>query len=110
MSANYFCPTCRNTKPKTSKNYLNKNKEKLPNFQELKKFMISKKKKSNINYYYLYSDSYKPIEKLLNNNNNMSLKLDCEELTHDLAVFNRVAKKEIFNLNNLKGRRIRQAN
>lgn len=70
--------------------------------------MITKKKKSNINYYYLYSDSYKPIEKLLNNNNNMSLKLDSEELTRDLEIFNKVAKKEIFNLNNLKGRRVRQ--
>lgn len=40
----------------------------------------------------------------------MSLKLDGDELTHDLAVFNKVAKKEIFNLNNLKGRRVRQAN
>ena len=48
------------------------------NSQEYRKIMIPKKNKkrqNQINYWYIFSDTYKTIEKLLNQNQNATLKL-----------------------------------
>lgn len=63
--------------------------------------MIPKKIKKNfasINYYYIYSDSYKTIEKLLNSNQNNSLKLNPEELNEDFEKLNSITGRKLFNI------------
>ena len=74
---------------------------------ELKKIMIPKKSKKqpSINYYYLYSDAYKTIEKLLNTNTNSSLKLNMEEMNEDLEKFNEIAGKKLFSITPVVGKR-----
>lgn len=108
QSFQYKCPSCRN---KSNKLFSRKNQrktQKIQNFQELKKVMIPKKSKKNvnsINYYYIYSDTYKTIEKLLNSNQNHSLKLSQEELNEDLEKLNQIMGKKVFNINSALSKR-----
>ena len=63
------------------------------------------KKPQNINYYYLYSDAYKTIEKLLNTNTNSSLKLTVDEMNQDLEQFNEIAGRKVFSVSQVVGKR-----
>ena len=64
--------------------YKFKKSGKMENIEDIKKVMITKKKPVKMVYHYLYSDSYKTIEKLLVANNKKSLILDDEELSEDI--------------------------
>jgi hypothetical protein len=57
--------------------------------------MLPKKKKQVNNYFYLHSDTYKNIEKIMNVNES-SLKLDIDDLNKDLEKFNQIADKNLF--------------
>ncbi len=67
-SYKYICPTCRKLKTTSGKRESLKN-AKIKSFEEVRRIMISKRKKDKLDYRYLYSESYKTIDKLLNNCN-----------------------------------------
>ncbi len=59
------------------------------------KFLLPKKKKLINNYFYLHSDTYKNIEKIMNVNDT-SLKLNQEDLNKDLEKFNYICDSSLF--------------
>lgn len=67
----------------------------MANVTELLKFLLPKKKKQVNNYFYLHSDTYKNIEKIMNVNES-SLKLDQEDINKDFEKFNQISDQNLF--------------
>lgn len=91
----YNCPKCRNFTSKLIKRKNPKKIQRFPNEQELLKFLLPKKKKLINNYFYLHSDTYKNIEKIMNVNET-SLKLNQEDINKDFEKFNSITENNLF--------------
>lgn len=95
MQYKYNCPKCRNQTQKILKKKNNKKIQRMANVTELLKFLLPKKKKQVNNYFYLHSDTYKNIEKIMNVNE-CSLKLDQEDINKDFEKFNQISDQNLF--------------
>ncbi len=59
------------------------------------KVLLPKKKKLINNYFYLHSDTYKNIEKIMNVNDT-SLKLNLDDANKDFERFNTICEHNLF--------------
>ncbi len=103
QSAKYYCPLCKGVKNAKKGAFENSkgghaNQEKFLTIEDLRKTMISRRRIVNLNYSYLHSENYQPIEKLVSNFDSglSSLMLKDNELISDLKIFNQCLGRNAF--------------
>lgn len=97
-----MCLSCKNNKSKNNYSSRDVNGKKVEVkrvdkplcAEEVRKFMITKKKPVQHNYTYLYSENYQTIDKLLNTCNcGLSLQLNEDQIEEDMKKYKKFSEK-----------------